>query len=440
MNCNYDVLFNKIAPKKLDKKVEATIEILTDLPFCRVLNTRKRMTVTPADPEATATPQYNRWAIPDNVLECMPSGCKNTGTLVAGVEGTDIFRLPYDATEFAAGIMTFYVKDATADTIDVKISSDSEFTNADVYTVNIADIKEGADGYKLVVVDLSKTPQRVDGEGWTPSANGAYLSVSTDATMGISTIAIFDNLDVFNTSAIVKIGCLTEFGGDYSFDAAESSCVSGGYDDSTDPEIERTIVGTMMTPNYWYLNPMMKKGTAVVGSAQKTVEMTVEDGGEYGTITIPDAYQEECGFISAQIADACNVSDSELNRLIIPANVEINEKQFFVTTNEDGTTTLHFNKALVGQSVLIDYPQTVDVEEMIGNFDYLGEKRARIKETVTYVTGDGRIDSQHVNLYENVLITGFSDTINEENTEFTLTYILQRGKDGSAVKRYKVID
>ncbi len=440
MNCNYDELLNKIAPKKLDKKVEVTVEVLSDLPFCRAINTRKYIDVKPTSAGVTPAPQYNRYAIPDNVFECMPVGCKNTGTLVAGVEGDVVFRLPYDATEFGSGVVTFYVKDATENTVTVKIGNASDFADADVYTVDISNLKANSDGYKAVIVDLSKAPASVVGNGWTPSANGAYLSISTDATMGLSTVAVFDSLADFNTSSVVKIACLTELGGDYEIEAAEATCVSGGYDTSTEPELERTVTGTMMTPNYWVLNPLAKKGNATFTSIQRTGKFAVEAQGDYGVVTIPDISPEECGFVSAQIDDACNVSDSELERLIIPSQADVDERQYFVIKNNDGTATVYFNKALVGMTVLVDYPKQVEAKEIVGNPDFLGEKRVRIKELVTYVTGDGRVDSQHMNVFENILITGFTDTLSEDETEFTLTYRLQRGRDGHIFKRYEILE
>lgn len=438
MNCNYDELLNKISPKKLDKRVEVTIEVLSDLPFCKVINTRKYVDVI-SEGEGVIAPQYNRYAIPDNVFECMPVGCKNTGTLKVGAEGEVIFRLPYDATEFASGILTFYVKNANAP-FNVKLSSTNNFANADVYSVDPNNISEMADGFKPIIIDLSKTPTSVQGDGWTPSANGAYLSIATDENMGISTIAIFDSVEAFNTSSVVKIGCLTELGGDYEVEAAEATCISGGYDTSTEPEIERTVTGTIMTPNYWVLNPLAKKGNATTTSIQQTKKFEVTADGDMGAVTISDISPDECGFVSAQIDDACNVSDSELERLIVPGQVDINERQYYVVKNADGTATVYFNQALVGMTVLIDYPVQVEAKEIVGNPDFLGDKRVRIKEMVTYVIGDGRIDSQHMNVFDNILITGFADTLSEDETEFTLTYRLQRGRDGHIFKRYQILD
>ena len=90
--------------------------------------------------------------------------------------------------------------------------------------------------------------------------------------------------------------------------------------------------------------------------------------------------------------------------------------------------------------VKVAYPKLVEVEEIIGDFDYLGEKRVRYTETVSVMTGDGRVDSQIVTIYDNVLVTTFPDTINEDETEFSFTVRIQKGRDGHIFHRYKIVD
>ena len=440
MNCNYDVLFDKVGLGKLNKKVEATLEVLTDLPFCKTIITRKYVEVTPTDPADTPVNAFNQFDVPDNAFECMPNGCKNTGTFTAGVAGTVVYKLPFDATKFSSGVLTFYIKTPTETSLTVKLSDKSDFVDADVYTVDLTDAREGKDGFIPIVIDLSQVPSSVDGAGWTASELGVFVQISTDATMGISTIAVFDSLEVFHTSTTVKIGCLTELGGDYELEVAESTCMQSGYDTSSEPEIERTITGNKVTPNYWMLNPLAMKGEATQASLPTTGEFDVADGGDYGIVNLSDINPDECGFIAAQIADSCNVSDSQLERLTVPAKVQVTERQYFILNNDDGTATLYFNKALVGMKVKVAYPKLVEVEEIIGDFDYLGEKRVRYTETVSVMTGDGRVDSQIVTIYDNVLVTTFPDTINEDETEFSFTVRIQKGRDGHIFHRYKILD
>lgn len=438
MKCNYDALFDKVGLAKLDKNVEATLEVLTDLPFCKTVNTRKYFSVTPTDPADVPENSYNSFIRPENVFECMPRGCKNTGTFKAGAAGTITYRIPYDATQYSSGVLTFYVKEATDATLTVKMSSASTFADADVYNVDLTQIKAGADGFKPIIIDLSKTPDSVDGNGWVAAKVGAYVNISTDATMEISSIAVFDSMSVFNTSSVVKIGCLTELGGDYELDVAESTCMQSGYDTSSEPEIERTITGNKVTPNYWVLHPFVRKGEKTHAFLPQNTQLEVTAEGDYGVAILTDINQEECGFITAQIAEQCNVTDAELFRLTVPTKVDVEERQFFILNEDDGTAKVYFNKALVGLTVTIGYPKLVEVDELVGDLDYLGEKRVRYTETVKTVTGDGRADKTIVTVFDNILITTFPDTINEDETEFSFTVRIQKGRDGHLFHKYIV--
>ena len=73
MNCNYDVLFDKVGLGKLNKQVEATLEVLTDLPFCKTVITRKVVDVIPTDPADTPVNSFNQFDV--NKIEVYV--CKN---------------------------------------------------------------------------------------------------------------------------------------------------------------------------------------------------------------------------------------------------------------------------------------------------------------------------------------------------------------------------
>lgn len=444
MKCDYDALFDKVGIAKLNKEVEVTLEVLTDLPFCKSLVARRVVEVKPTESGATPLNSYKRSETPINAFECMPRNCKTSGTFYAGVAGEVIYFMPYDSTEYSSGVLTFYVKNATANTLTVKLSNSKTFTDADVYEVSLNTLKADSKGFKPVIIDLSKAPNSTDGNGWTASRAGVYISISTDASMGISTINVFDSMSDFATSTIVKVGCLTELGGDIELEAAEETCMSSGYDTSSAPQYDRTITGNKVTPNYWMLNAMMRKGDAVQALLPVTREFTVVDGGDYGTVILPDIDQDECGFIGAQIANTCEVAgtvaDAELTRLVVPSAVDVEETEFFILNNDDGTATMYFNKELVGKDVKVAYPKLVDVEEEVADPNYIGEKRVRYVETVTNKTGDGRIDSQIVTVYDNVLVTTFPNTINEDETSFSFTIRVQRGRDGHYFHRYRIVD
>lgn len=438
MQCNYEALLSKVGLNKLDKKIEVTLEALEEMSDCRTINTKKYVEVTPTDSEATATPYYNGRMKPANQFECMPSECKTTGTLIAGVAGTATFRAQFDLVDYAAGVMAFYVNNiATAtQTITVKIASDKAFANADVYNISVDSLVKGRDGYYAVIVDLSKTPSSVVGDGWTASRTGAYVQISTDATMGISTISFYQSMKEFETSIVVKIGCLTELGTDFELDAAEATCLMHGYDTSSDPTIERTITGNMVTPNYWILNPMMGKGTNTEGFIPTNVQKTIEAQDGYGVVIIDDMNQDECGWLTVALNDDCNPWDGLMHRLSVPSKIDIkDESDYFTVNNDDGTTTLYFAESLAGAVVTVSYPKLVEVEEMVGGVQYIGSRKFRYTETVTYSDG-----TQEVTVFDNVLVTSFPYTINEDETEFSFTINIQKDKTGHFMRKMRVLD
>lgn len=444
MNCNYDVLFDKISLSKLTKEVEATLEVLTDLPFCKTINTRKIVAFVPTTEGQTPVNDYKPFDTPINAFECRPRGCKTTGTLYAGIAGDAIFKMDKPATEFSSGVLTFYVKTATNSSVTVKLSDAQNFTNSDSYTVDLTNIPADANGFKPVIVDLSKTPTTTTGTGWTASDNGVFISISTDPTMGISTIAVFDSMQEFATSTIVKIGCLSELSGDEAIDAAEETCMTSGYDESSAPQFDRTVVGKKVTPNYWMLHPMTKKSEVVEDTMPVNREFTITESGNNGIVTLTDINQDECGFIAVQIADPCRftdiTADAELTRLIVPTLVDLEKKEYVAINNNDGTTTLYFNKELVGVDVKVAYPKLVEVEQLVADREVIGEKIVRYIEKVTTKRGDGKIESVVVSKYDNVLVTSFPNTINEEETEFSFTIRVQQDMKGHYFTRSRVIE
>lgn len=437
--CGNDVLMGKIGLEKLNKNIEVTLEVLDYLPDCRRINTKKYVDIKPTDSEAEANPFYDPNDVPENRFECMREGCINSGTMYPGVAGETIFRVQYDAVEFAAGVITFYVKNAE-NPIKVKLSETKDFTDADVYNVVANESAADADGFVPVVLDLAAVaPSEVIGEGWNASRHGAYISITDGEDIGISSIGIFDSLKDFITSNIVKVGCLTEIGTDFEFEMAEKTCFANGYDTSSRDPIERNITANKVSPNYWILNPLNKRGSATTAGVLTTVTQTVQAEGQYGTVVLPDLYQEECGFLSAELAKGCSVADRQLSRLSVPVLVDLENHpdKFVAINNDDGTTTLYFNKKFVGQDVNVSYPQQVDVEEEVGSFDNLGRTRVRYTETFHTTTGSGQ-DETIVFVYNNVYITGFPFTINEDETEFAFTAVFDEDNEGHLYHKYTV--
>lgn len=435
MRCNNDVLMNKITNKKLDKNMELRLSVLSNLPDCKKVRANKYVKIVDSEgQEVSTTPQYNKFKVPKNVFECMREGCINSGTLYPqDADANVIYRLPYDAVEFANGVVTFYVTGFTGEKdVTVKLSDKDDFANADVYTETL----EGkGDEFVPVVIDLSQTPSSVEGEGWTATRNGAYVSIKVDdENAGISSISIFDSMSDFATNDVITIGCLTEISADEAIDAAEATCWGAGYDTSSDNPIEITVTGNSVTPNYHKLNPRYGKGKAVTGWKSTNIEATIEEDGDYGVVTLPDMSQDVCDFLGVDLADSCDVTSAHLERLTLPTQVALDEGQFNAIPNEDGSTTLYFNKNLVGSPVKITYPQVAeDIKEYIYSNEFIGETRVRAEFIVTQSDG-----TKIVHVYDNVLVTSFPMTINEDETEFSFTLSIQRGADGHMYRTYVI--
>lgn len=432
MRCSNDVLLNKIGVEKLNKRSELAFTVLSNLPDCRKIDTKKYIDFKLADGETgDAVITYNRFKVPQNVFECMRTGCINSGTAYSDKLGEFIYKAQFDAVEFSSGVITFYVIDGGS-TADVKISDTADFTNADKYTVNVG--VAGADGFSPVIVDLSKAPTETIGTGWTANRDSAFISIDTGvANAGISSIGIFDSMNDFETTDVVAIGCLTEVSTDYEIDAAEATCWSSGYDTS-DLSFERTITGNSVTPNYWRLNPLIGKGKATQGFERVTTTKTIEANGDYGTISLPDLDQAECGFLSIAFADNCNVTDAMLTRLSIPAMIDVDEGHYFVISNTDGSTTVYFNKELVGSEIIVSYPRVADVEEEIADVENVGNVRVRMTETIEQTDG-----TKLVFVYDNVLVTSFPANITEEETEFSFTINIQKDASGHYFRKYRIL-
>ena len=429
--CNVDALLDMIGEKKLTKEEEITFSIHSDLPDCRKIDAKSIV-------ESSGDYTYNRYDRPVNRFECMRSGCANTGTITpAQAAQTFLYHAPYDATEFAAGVLTMYVKAAenAPVAVTVKISDEKALTNADVYTVtvNAADVTD--DGFAPIFIDLSKVPTSVTGEGWNATRSGAFIQVSLDKVAGFSSISLFESIFDFEINDTVKVTCLSEIGGSFDVDALESTCLQAGYDDSVS-SFEYTVTGNKVTPNYWKLNPMMGKGDRVTGYFPNTAQKVVEsfDNGNYGYVRLADAYEKECGYFAVQIVDECNITDAYLTQLSIPVLATIDEGHYQLIRNEDGTTDVIVNKVLIGKSLKIAYPMKVEVEaEMVAHTDNLNGTRVRMTVPRTYTDG-----GRYLLIFDNVLITSFPATINTEETEFSFTINIQRNKDGVFFRRQKI--
>lgn len=428
--CNNEVLMRKIGMRPVDDTREVELTVIRQLPDCNKINTKNIVS-------STGDYTYSAVIVPENKFECMRDGCVNTGTLMVSKKDSatnhaTIFKSKMDATEFAAGVITFYVYPIGEVTypmsVTVDISSSSEFGASDSYTLTVTEDMVGADGFAPVFVDLSSTPTSTTGGGWVPNEAGAFIRIGGAENFGISSISIYNSIEDFETSDVVKIACLSALDGTFDIPVSDASCFGAEYN-IDDVTFERTVTGTAVTPNYWLLNPMHGKGEVVTSSMGVNVERTVTaaDGDQFGIVTLGDLNQDECGFMGIQIADHCNVTDAQLIQLSFPSTINIDEKHYFVVKNADGTSTIYFNKNLIGLDVVIAYSKVVEVESHVGNLVNVGDTRVRMRYMRCYNDG-----TKYIRTYNNVYVTSFPDAIPADGEgEFSFTISIQPDDNGN---------
>jgi len=430
--------------KPLNKTIEVDFSVLTDLENCVRINTRNYL----AD-FTNGSPHFNPINIPDDKFGCLADGCKNSGTLELEGEANSAsarFAVRANATEFATGIITYYVYFEHADTYNVTTRiSDYADQIQNSYDKYITTVTVDARGFYPIIVDLNDFPEpKTDpnNSGWLPTPSGVTLDLSVDATeAGFSSIFIYNSIEDFEVNDVVKVGCIDEFSGEFTLDARDASCFGIGYDPAS-IAIERTITGRSVTANYWKLNPLTKRGDAVNGWLPRTVEETVKemtlDGVDYGYIHLPDLHQEECGFLLASLSHTC-VTDGILNRVHSPSVLDISSTQFILldaTIHPDYESghLLLFHKSLIDKDVLISYPQEVlNVDHFVGNASDLDARRVRM--SIVKEQTDGV--RQHY-VYNNVLVTSFPDTLSDEETTFDFTISVQRDQNGNFYEMFRV--
>ena len=432
--CKNEKFMSTVGVNKLTKNVEVDFDVQRNLPDCQKINAGRYVSTT-AD-----NPRYDRFKIPKNQFECMQGLCVNSGTLYNSGADT-IYKFKLDATEFAAGVLTFYVLGTTGNA-EVTISDAVGFVNADKYTIDLAEMAHGDDGYTAVVVDLSQEPTDI-GNGWSATGDSIYVKVKVTGATGISTLAMFESMDDFAVSTHVIARCLTGVDGSLDLDVAERTCFKGGQFDTSDLNgIEKTVSYKAITPNFWRLSPMYRKGYLTKAWDRETVEMTVKalSGTDYGYVTLDDIDQDECGFISIQVLYDCrdsqNAAEAMLDRLAIPSKVDMDGGHYQLIDNGDGTTTILFNEIHIGKSVLIAYPKVVEVAD---SFDITDEDVNEVHTRMSYVKcyTDG---TKYRFVYNNVLVTSFPDALSEDDEqEGELTLNIQRDANGRFGYAYRII-
>lgn len=431
--CKNDAVLRKINNNKLTKQTEVDFAVLSDMPDCRRINAKNYISLT-------GDGSYRKRAIPDNMFECMRRGCMNSGTLfLSGDDPKVEYKVQFRATEFAGGVIAFYIRKGTAFPAagTVTIGSKEGLLESDLYDFSVTEEEFQGTDYAPVIIDLSATPSSILGGGWQPNANGAFLSVSNIKNVaGISSIAIYDSIEAFETSDTVTISCLTNLEGNDEIEAAESECFNAGYDTSG-VTFERTVTGKAVTPNYWMLNPFIDKGNETEGFTSQTISQTINatSDNKYGQVTIADLKYDECGLVTVQVDEECNVTDNQLKRISIPKMLSVDEDHYTIVPNSDGSSTFYFNAELIGATVLIKYPQKAEVVEYVAGLDNVGNRRVRMSYPV--VQNDG---VRKTRVYNNVLITSFPNGLTGEETEFEFTISIQKDAEGHYYHDYVIID
>lgn len=427
--CNEE-LFKLLSQDTVEKTAEVELHIKRKLDDCRRINAMK-----PIDVSGNYTvDQYKR---PANAFECKRTGCVNTGLLVLSTAGDTATYKTTDSTEFANGVITFYayVED-TADlpvAVTFKIGDEQAMTNADVYTVEIAEVD--ADGFAPVVVLLDAPPTSVEGAGWTPSSAGSYIQVSADKVAGFSSFSIQDALENFELYDIIKMRCVSNLGDDQSLNTIEEECKAAQYDPNINT-LPFSLTSTMVSANFLKANPLYGKGTQTTGFRPATVKKTAEaytvGTEDYAKITLSDANQDVCASIAVQYQDDC--SATILTALSIPTIIDVDAGHFLVRPNADGTTDIIFNKVHDGREFLISYPKIAEIKDHVFSTDFINDSEAKL--VVPRKLDDG---TEFIEVYENVLVTGFPRNITNTTSTFTWSFSVARAADGNFYHAQEIV-
>lgn len=425
--CKNDVLIQKVGLKKLSNTMEVDFDVLRRMPDCNRINAKNYYGAT------QPSPTYDKWKIPEDVFECDKAECVNTGTL-SGF-GTIIYRIVGPTYNWANGIILFYGTPAKVPYVE--ISADPDFTNSDKYQpitdMGLRDTDPALDAY---VVDLSQAPSSTTGTGWARyNATGAFIRISGTGFDDISSIAIFEDALDFNTSTVVKVGCLTGIDGSFDLEVAEATCFNpASYDADALTSIERTITGTSVTANYMLLNPLISRGKEDRTFDIETIEAVPEGVGSWGGVQLPDLDTEQCGRIAVSVAGVCAPHDGILTR-ISAGSIALEGDQFaLVKMGNHNTPTLLVNSILIGKTLTISYPKRVDAESYDICADNLDGVRTRMTYTKCHTDG-----AKYRYVYDNVLVTSFPDGItNDGEQEFSFTVTILKGKDGCFGHVYRI--
>lgn len=431
--CSNEALLKKVGVEALGENTEIDFRLRRDLPDCRKINAKNYVATSAANALS-----YNKYKKPVNRFECNRTGCITTGVLYMNeADETVTYRAMFDATEWADGVVTFYVQPdeglLDADypiTVTLAVSEAIDFANADVYTVSVTKDMITDDGFVPLMVNLANPPSSVEGNGWTPDNTGAFIRLSADKKVGYSSISIYDSIDDFDLLETVTIACLTTVGGTFDLEVVQQRCQEAKYNDQVQT-LNFPVTGTKITGNYLHMFPMMARGNAEIGFDMITVEKTI---GPDGKITLADANQDVCGYITVQADDACDVTEATYIMSSANSIEDVDDGHFIVLKNHDGSTDIVFNTSQAGIKVLVRYPKRVEIEEWIANADNLNS--TELSMTVPWKMTDG---TKYLLVFDRVYITAFPITVTNEEQSFAFTLSIGRDANGNFFRVQKII-
>lgn len=445
--CDNKILIEKLTTSPLDNDTEIHVTVLSNLTACTAVNTRD-FAFTTAVPGTARS--FNEYLRPHDEFQCLPEGCVNSGTLqVTGGIGATVWAgttISTDATKFVAGILTFftYLRAPGTQTIRVSISDfeDPGFNDADIYEYEATALLAG---FVPIAIDLAEAPSSITGSGWSDSDLGINIRIEVDpvstGTQGyayLSSLRIFNSLLDFRVNETVIMGCVENITGDNTVDVTTSTCFGASVDENS-ASFDRDVLARAITPNWNILSPMMRRGEATEGSIPKTVQLrvreTVRDGKTFGMVRITNINPDECRFLYAQLADSCDVKDSQKFLSSSPVAISITPTDFIrlsgINTPAVDQGVLLFHESLIGEEVRISYPKKVSVSEWIADGRDANRRRTNVM-VVRKVKGE----IEMIDTYSNVIVTSFPDTNTRDETDFNLAFSVQRDRDGEFFKRH----
>lgn len=422
--CN-DLLVKGIGLNTLNKdKDVVNFVAIEDMDSCYKIKARKFF-----NENNTAVELNDR---PVDEISCSPIGC-TTSKSVKATGALEYFGA-FDGNAVRRGALTFYAKGGSAGTpatMTVTVSSDKNFAaeTSVSYEVTLSD----ADNFALNVIDFVNGTY-VGTDNYTASDKGVYVKFDMASEYTISTISFYESMDDFVSTQLISLTCLTDLSQTLDYDVMEETCTASGYDTSATPTVELSITAQTASPKYRYLNPsygLVEKGSTITGSKHVTIKRKIESG----VINIADINRDECGYIGATLVNDCNSTEATLDFVSLQKEIVLEKMQFNATYDENDVATLHFNEALEGEEVYIQYPQKVDVKRMAANPKNIGTRRYKL--TYSHKQSDEVEYIYHAN---NVFITSFPNTIGASDNTFEFTVAIQKDNNGDWFTVDQVID